>query len=49
MIGGALTGRPRSAHPDNEAVVEAALKCFLRTGFHAATMREIAAEADESH
>lgn len=43
-----MTGRPRGEHPSREALVQAALRCFLRNGYDATTVKQVAEEAGTS-
>lgn len=43
-----VSGRPRGQHPTNEELVQAALRCFLRSGYDATTVKQVAEEAGTS-
>jgi AcrR family transcriptional regulator len=46
--GGRVTGRPRGEHPSRDELVQAALRCFLRDGYEATTVKQVAEEAGTS-
>lgn len=43
-----MTGRPRGEHPSRDEIVQAALRCFLRNGYDATTVKQVAEEAGTS-
>ncbi len=43
-----VSGRPRGEHPSKDELVAAALRCFVRRGYDATTMKQVAEEAGTS-
>jgi TetR/AcrR family transcriptional regulator, repressor for uid operon len=48
LVGNDVAEGKRAENPARQRVVEAAINCFARSGFHASTMQEICAEAQMS-